>query len=154
MKKATRWRDYCGASAEELATTLEGVLASLGITFQKKQVPAHPAEVTMLGSSKETTVFEIGAADSFSIRIIPVTGDPFLRIWSRILTERSLVQKASVLDIHPLTDSTKPVIGEVMRMVFQQLKRQPWEFSDLKFRLAVLLRLKIKRNWGKLLSGQ
>ncbi|HWI54519.1 MAG TPA: hypothetical protein VNT57_02395 [Desulfobacteria bacterium] len=154
MKKATRWRDYCGASSKELDTAMENVLTSLGIAFRKKQESAHPAEITMLGSSKEITAYEVGTTDSFSIKIIPVTGDPFMRIWSRILTEKSLVQKATVLDIYPLTDSTKPIIREALGMVFQQLKRHPWEFSDLKFQLAVLLRLKIKRNWGRLLSGQ
>jgi len=153
MAVAARWRDYCGAGAGELEETLADVLDKMGIFFEKTRVPAYPAEVAMLGSSKTITVLNVLTPDPLTIRIVPVVGDPLMRICSRFFNDKGLVQRAAVLEINPLTESNRRVIGDIMGRVFQRLEQQPWQFSDLKFQLAVLLRLKIKRNWRRLLSG-
>jgi len=149
---AVRWRDYCGISAGELEKVLGDVLAEMKIDKLISRVTATSAEKLMLGSSPEITAVKVLLEEAVTIKIVPVVGDPMMRIVSRFFNEQGLIRRAAIVDISPLTASNRRVIAKIMERVFRKLDQKPWQFTDLKFRLAVLLRLKIKRNWSRLLS--
>ncbi len=145
-----RWREFCGFRIEEAQRIVEKSLVELGFEYTKKQVNPSSIDTIIFGSDEKVTEYEL--RDSIArIRLVKVTGDPLLRLLSKIAGRSILVDEACIIDVS-LCD--EDFLRKLLAKIVENSDRKPWVLNHPRFRISWLLRYRVKRNWMKYLSGK
>lgn len=149
----SEWRAFCGLSSERFLSLATDVLDELGYEYAVEEVTTTHGEQTMLGSDETGTRIDVTAPADFEVEVVRATNDPITRIGlSLVLTSdqrEELTGDLCVVSLRRITDTNREAIAGFVNRVIAESERPPWNVSHhVRFRLAVLLRYKIKVLWG------
>ncbi|MCH7660978.1 MAG: hypothetical protein IH933_10505, partial [Euryarchaeota archaeon] len=90
---------------------------------------------------------------SVEIEVVSASVDPATNITMSFLLpedrQDEMTTDLCVVTVSPIDEETRPVIARFMTHLIEESDRPPWKLTHhIKFRLAVLLRLKVKLLWG------
>lgn len=147
----SRWRTFCGFSQETFLTRTEQALRELEYEYHIEDLPATAGERVMLGADDGDRV-SVSAPEAFDIDILVATIDPLTGFGLQLFVpedqREEMTSDLCVVDIHVVDETTRPVIAQFIERVVELSERPPWRLTHhVGFRLAVLLRLKVRLLW-------
>lgn len=148
----SRWRTFCGLSKDDFLTNIIVVLDELGYKYETMEVTATEGEKRLLGAESSGVRVAVSHPIAFDITVIVATVDPMTNfMMSLFVTEGDIEKMTSnlcVVTIRNINTETRTLIAQFMSQVIDECDRSPWRLTHhLKFRLAVLLRMKVKLLW-------
>jgi len=143
-----KWREFCGLRVEEARRVLEKSLAELGLEYTRKQVKPTSIDSIIFGSDEKVTEYEL-ADSGIRIRLIKVTGDPLLRLISKIAGRSILVDGVCMIDV---SSCDEDFLKKLLQKIVENSDRKPWILNHPRFRISWVLRYRVKRNWLKYVS--
>jgi hypothetical protein len=147
----SRWRTFCGFSHETFLARTERALRELGYEYRVEDLPATTGERVMLGAGDGNRV-SVSAPQAFDIDVIEATVDPMTGFGLKFFVpedqREEMTADLCVVDINVVDETTRPVIAQFVERVVELSERPPWRLTHhVGFRLAVLLRLKVRLLW-------
>lgn len=147
----SRWRTFCGFSQETFLARTEQALCELDYEYHIEDLPATAGERVMLGADDGDRV-SVSSPESFDIDIIVATIDPLTGFGLQFFVpedqREEMTSDLCVVDISVIDKTTRPVIARFVERVVELSERPPWRLTHhISFRLAILLRLKIRLLW-------
>jgi hypothetical protein len=147
----SRWRTFCGFSHETFLARTEQALRELDYEYTVEELPASAGERVMLGADDGDRV-SVSSPEAFDIDIIVATVDPLTGFGLQLFVPEEqrdeMTSELCVVDINVVDETTRPVIGRFIERVVELSERPPWKVTHhVGFRLAVLLRLKVRLLW-------
>lgn len=148
----SRWRTFCGLSKDDFLVNVVTVLDELGYTYDKTEVTTTQGEKRLLGAESTGIRISVSEPIAFDLTIIVATVDPMTNfMMSMFITENEIERMTSdlsVVTVSNINSETRPLIAQLMSRVITECDRPPWKLTHhLNFRLAVLLRVKVKLLW-------
>jgi hypothetical protein len=149
----SRWRTFCGLSADAAIELISRALAELEYQYTVTEDTATKWEHLMLGAEETCTRFEIQSPAAFEFEVLQVSSDPLtgfaLEVFMPEARRKEVTSEVCVITISPVVEGTEPAISEVVRRLVALSERPPpWQVDHhVGFRLAVLLRLKVRLLW-------
>lgn len=146
------WRTFCGMSREEFLDRATGVLDDLGYEYEIESVDTTGGEKLMLGAGEEADRISVTEPASFTVEAVTAKSNPVvgyaLKFFSTEEMREEMTSGASVVDVRGIDDESRPAVGALLAGVVARSDRPPWKLTHhVGFRLAVLLRLKVKLLW-------
>lgn len=148
----SRWRTFCGYDQETFLDAVTESLCDLGYEFTVSETEPTDTERTMFGA--DTTGYTITVEDesTFEIGLIPARIDPVAGFMMRfVLPEQKRqesIEDLCVVTVSSISRSNRGAIASLLTDVIDRLERRPWDVSHhASFRLAVLLRVKVRVLW-------
>ena len=147
----SRWRTFCGFSQEAVLARTEQTLRELEYEFSIEDLPATTGERVMLGADGGDRV-SVSSPEAFDIDIITATVDPLtgfgLQLFVAEDQREKLTSNLCVIDISDVNEGTRPSITRFIKRFVELSERPPWRLTHhIGFRLAVLLRFKVRLLW-------
>lgn len=148
----SRWRAFCGLSREGFAGLATTTLDALDYEYAIEETATSGGERAMLGAEDEGCRIAVTSPASFEIDVVDATVDPVTNVALSFLTteqhREELTTDLCVVTLSPIDEETRPAMARIMTRVMAASDRPPWKLTHhVKFRLAVLLRLKVKVLW-------
>ena len=148
----SQWRAFCGLSQEQFVSIARTVLDDLGYQYRIEEVAVTQGEQTLLGADEDGRRFVVSSPTSFEVEVITATVDPVTNFaMSVTVTEEEqadIVSDLCVVTLRPVTTDSRREIARFMSDVIATSDSPPWQLTHhIKFRLAVLLRLKVRLLW-------
>ena len=148
----SHWRTFCGMSREEFLNRATATLDDLGYEYTLEEVDTTAGEKLMLGADDEADRITVKQPASFTVNVVTATSNPVvgyaLKFFSTEEMREEMTAGASVVDIDGIDDENRPLIGALLAGVVDRSDRPPWKLTHhVGFRLAVLLRLKVRVLW-------
>jgi hypothetical protein len=146
------WRTFCGMSREEFLDRATETLDALGYEYALETVDTTGGEKLMLGAGDEADRISVREPVPFTVDVVTAKSNPVvgyaLKFFSTEEMREEMTAGASVVDIDGIDDENRPAIGAFLSGVVERSDRPPWKLTHhVGFRLAVLLRLKVKLLW-------
>lgn len=147
----SRWRTFCGFSQEAVLARTEKTLRELEYEYSVKDLPATAGERVMLGADGGDRV-SISSPEAFDIDIIDATIDPLTGFGLQLFVAKDqreeMTSDLCVVDVSAVNEATRPVIAQFVKRFVELSERPPWRLTHhVGFRLAVLLRFKVRLLW-------
>lgn len=147
----SRWRTFCGYSRSDFREQTTAVLDDLGYEYEVDEAEATKSEEVMLGAEEGTTI-RVREPAAFEITILSATADPLTRFGLQLfMTEKrreEVTGDLSVVDIGEIDAANESAIATYVTAVIDACDRPPWKLTHhVGFRLAFLLRLKVRLLW-------
>lgn len=147
----SRWRTFCGFSRKAFLVRTERALRELEYDYRVEDLPTTAGERVMLGAGDGNRV-SVCAPEAFDIDIIEATVDPLTDFGLKIFVpedqRKEMTTDLCVVDISVVDETTRPAIARFIERVVEPSERPPWRLTHhVGFRLAVLLRLKVRLLW-------
>lgn len=147
-----RWRSFCGLSREDFVELTTETLDDLSYEYTHEQIKTTGGEKFMLGAGDEGDQITVEAPEPFTIQVVTAKANPgvgyALKFFATKEMRDEMTSGACVVDLQDVTETTRPHIAQFMRAVIEQSNRPPWKVTHhVGFRLAVLLRMKIRMLW-------
>jgi hypothetical protein len=106
----------------------------------------------MLGSGETGDRIEVEPPAAFTVSVVTAKSNPavgyMLKFFSTEEMREEMTAGVCVVDLDGIDEESRPVIGEFVTGVIERSDRPPWKLTHhVGFRLAVLLRLKVKLYW-------
>lgn len=157
----SQWRTFCGFSEVRFRSFATTTLDSLDYEYTVEEMETTSGEQAMLGSDETGSRIAVSAPVSFEIEVVSASADPATKIAMAFLLpedrQEEMTTDLCVVTISPIDEETRPVIARFVTHLIEESDRPPWKLTHhIKFRLAVLLRLKVKllwRYWQQTRSG-
>lgn len=148
----SQWRTFCGFSQERFVEAAVTALDDLGYQYGFEETTATQGEQTLLGAEEGGKRLTVSAPTSFDVTVITATMDPITNFaLSVFVTEERLDEITSdlcIVTLRPVTDETRREIARLVAAIVAESETPPWKLTHhIKFRLAVLLRLKVRLLW-------
>lgn len=148
----SHWRTFCGLSPDDFLAVAKAALDELGFGYSVEEIETTQSEQTMLGADETGVRLVVFHPVSFDVDIITATLDPVTKFaMTFFVTERrreELTADLCVVTVNKVTDETRPSVARFMTLVMETSDRPPWKLTHhIGFRLAVLLRLKVRVLW-------
>jgi hypothetical protein len=149
----SRWRTFCGFSKERFRSLATRILDELDYEYTIEEMETTSGEQAMLGSDEIGLRIAVSTPLSFEIEVVSASVDPATNITMSFLLpedrQDEMTTDLCVVTVSPIDEETRPVIARFMTHLIEESDRPPWKLTHhIKFRLAVLLRLKVKLLWG------
>lgn len=149
----SRWRTFCGFSKERFRSLATMTLDALDYEYATEEMETTSGEQAMLGSDEAGSRITVSAPAAFEIEVVDAKIDPATNIAMSFLLPEDRTEEMTadlcVVTVSPIDEETRPVISQFMTRLIGESDRPPWKLTHhIKFRLAVLLRLKVKLLWG------
>lgn len=148
----SRWRAFCGFSPEDFSGIASAALDELGYEYSIQEIETTQGEQTMLGADETGRRVSVTDPVPFDVDVITATVDPVTKIMLSFFVTKERRKEATgglcVVTISDITDETRLSIARFMTRVMAMSDRPPWKLTHhIGFRLAVLLRLKVRVLW-------
>jgi len=149
----SEWRTFCGFKPERFLALSTGVLDELEYSYSLEEVSTTSGERTMLGADQASKQIIVSDPATFKIEIVRATADPITgAVTSLVLTpdrREEVTGELCVVDLSKVNDQTRNAMAVFINRVIAESDRPPWEVTHhIGFRLAVLLRMKVRLMWG------
>jgi len=146
------WRTFCGMSREEFVERATETLDALGYEYTLEEVDTTGGEKLMLGAGEEGDRIAVTEPATFTVDVVTAKSNPVvgyaLKFFSTEEMREEMTAGASVVDVDGIDEESRPAIGSFLAGVIARSDRPPWKLTHhVGFRLAVLLRLKVKLLW-------
>jgi len=148
----SRWRTFCGYDQEAFIDAVVESLDDLEYDFTVSETEPTDTERTMFGA--DTTGYTITVEDeqAFEIGLIPARIDPIAGFMMRFVLPEQKRQESTedlcVVTVSSICRGNREAIASLLADVIDRLERCPWDVSHhASFRLAVLLRVKVRVLW-------
>lgn len=147
-----RWRSFCGLDREEFVELATEALDDLGYEYTREEIETTSGEQFMLGAGDEANEITVEEPEPFTIQVVTATANPgvgyALKFFATKEMRDEMTSGACVVDLRDVTEATRPHIARFMRAVIERSDHPPWKVTHhVGFRLAVLLRWKIRLLW-------
>jgi hypothetical protein len=147
-----RWRTFCGLEQESLLKVMTEALTALEYEFSTETLDPTETERKMLGSNTSGFLLTVEEPTSFEVEIIPATVDPLTGAVTRFVLPEEKQREATadlcVVTVSPIDHKNRPTVASFLTSVIERCERRPWKVSHhMSFRLAILLRVKIRLLW-------
>ncbi|WP_129113479.1 hypothetical protein [Halegenticoccus tardaugens] len=148
----SRWRAFCGLSQDRFLAVATTALDDLGYRYDLEETSTTRGERTMLGAAERGHRFAVSDPVSFDVTVITATTDPVADlVMSVFVTEEQqsdITSDLCVVTLSPVTAATREEIARFVTAVIGASETPPWKLTHhIRFRLAVLLRLKVRLLW-------
>ncbi|WP_254525711.1 hypothetical protein [Natrinema caseinilyticum] len=109
-------------------------------------------EQLMLGSGEEGDRITVTAPDQFTVDAVTAKSNPVLAFGLKFFSTEEMREEmtadACVVDVGGIDDESRSAVGALLSGVTERSDRPPWKLTHhVGFRLAVLLRLKVRLLW-------
>jgi hypothetical protein len=144
-----RWRTFCGCSHDELVVRAEAALSELGLSCWIAKSTPTGAERSVFGAEQATRIRieEMG----FAVTVTSVTDDFLLRTALRIISSEATLSKRTgrlaIIDVRPIEPSERREVASFITALVARMEHPPWKIQHPRFRLAFLLRYKVRLLW-------
>jgi hypothetical protein len=147
-----RWRSFCGMERETFVELATETLDELGYEYTYEQVETSNGEQYMLGAGDEADRITVEAPEQFTVQVVTAKANPAvgyaLKFFSPKEMRDEMTSGACVVDVQDVTGTTRPHIARFLTGVVERSDHPPWKVTHhVGFRLAVLLRVKIRLLW-------
>lgn len=143
------WRTFAGAGHDELTGHLDRALQELGWAFTRSAATPTGAERVVFGAERSTT-FQLTEA-GLRVTVTSVGHDILLRGALRLVGTGDAAHRsrgrASIIDVRPIRRFNRRAVARLLVRIAKRLDREPWRVDHPRFRLAPLLRLKVRLMW-------
>lgn len=148
----SEWRAFCGVSRDDFVSLTTTILECEGYEYQTDEFEPTSGERVIFGSDEDGDRIEVLAPVDFEIDVISATADPLTRFGIGFVLDedqrRAAMAELCIVTIRGLDADTRPYVANVVRQVVDESDRPPWYLvHHVSFRLAVLLRLKVRLLW-------
>lgn len=145
------WKNFIAYEYKEL-------IDNLGKTFDKFKYeyrggPGKPS--VLLGSKENSYMFFIYPREGgkITLKIIEAVADPVTKVAAHLNSSRKYFHGACMVEISPFNDTSVKMMRKVFTYLDGKRDRAFWDLKQHpRFRLAFLLRLRIKQNWVQFLN--
>ncbi len=147
------YKNFIAYSYEDLLEELERVFKKLRYDYKGGQ--GKPSVV--LGSKDHSYIFYVYPknGDKITFRVIEAVADPVTKVATYLNDSRKYFRGACLLHVSPYNAENKKVIKKIFNEVEKQDNKEFWDLkAHPRFRLAVLLRFRVKSNWVQVLNGK
>jgi hypothetical protein len=149
----SRWRTFCGLSEERFRSLARTALDSLDYAYTVEEMETTSGEQAMLGSDEAGSRIAVSVPAAFEIEVVDAKIDPATNIAMSFLLPEDRTEEMTadlcVVTLSPVAEETRSTIARFMTRLIAESDRPPWKLTHhIKFRLAVLLRIKVKLLWG------
>jgi len=155
----SRWTAFIGFRVGIVVDCLKDVHDGLGFEYDiVKKSPAFK-DSFIYGSREDTVVFEVRSPADMNTKVSDVTADPLFRGLYSFITSREnfkeLTEDISLISIYPITKTTRPLVGALIKKLASRLPEKPWHLlkKHPRFRASPLLHLRVKRQWEQWLAS-
>lgn len=150
MRARGRWKNFIAYSYDELIDAFEDAFCELGYDYEGG--PGKPS--VLLGSNENSYIYFVRPrkkGDPVTVRIVEAVADPVTKVATYLNGSRKYFSGACLIDISPFDRESKEAMKKALEMIRRNSPKEFWDLSHHpRFRLAVLLRLRIKQNWVQL----
>lgn len=148
----SRWRTFCGLSQDDFLANVVAVLDELGYRYERTEVTTTQGEKRLLGAENTGVRVVVSHPVAFDITVIAATVDPMTNFMMTLFVTENDIKRMttdlSVVTVSNINNETRPLAGQFMTRVIEECEPPPWKLTHhLKFRLAILLRMKVKLLW-------
>lgn len=146
------WRTFCGLSREEFVTCATATLSMLGYEYSLAEIDTSGAEKLMLGAGDESVRITVESPISFTIDVVTAKSNPLtayaLKFFSTEEMREEMTAGACIVDFKNIDADSRPAIAAFVTDLVEEIPRPPWKLTHhVGFRLAVILRLKVRMFW-------
>lgn len=148
-----RYKNFIACGYDCLIETLEDACRKYHYKFEGG--PGKPS--TLLGSKDNSYVMNIWYKkdEKLTIHIIEAVADPVTKVATYFNDTRKHFGGACLVEVIPFDTHRKAISQKLFKYVLENNNRDLWDLSyHPRFRLAILLRLRIKQNWIQFLNYQ
>jgi len=147
-----RWRSFCGMEREAFVELATETLDDLEYEYTYERIDTSSGEQYMLGAGDEADQLTVETPEPFTVQVVTAKANPAvgyaLKFFSTKEMRDEMTSGASVVDVQDVTGTTRPHIARFLSGVIERSDHPPWEVTHhVGFRLAVLLRVKIRLLW-------
>jgi len=147
----SEWRSFCGLAPDRFLALVIAALDGLGYDYARETVATTGGERTMLGADETGDRIVVSAPVAFEVEVVRATTDPLTGAALSLVMPPDRREEAtgdlSVVTIRGGEDARDAIAPFVDRVIAES-DRPPWDVRHhVGFRLAVLLRLKLKVMW-------
>ncbi|MFC7157173.1 hypothetical protein ACFQPA_17200 [Halomarina halobia] len=147
-----RWRSFCGMSREQFLSRATDSLDALGYEYSTEVIDTTGAEKLMLGAGDEGVRIDVEAPVPFTVEAVTAKSNPvvgyMLKFFSTEEMREEMTADVCVVDVRGIDADSRPAIASFVSELVERSDRPPWRLTHhVGFRLAVLLRLKVKLLW-------
>lgn len=148
----SEWRTFCGCAPERFLALATDALDDLGYEYDVAEIETTAGERTLLGAEETGDRIDVSSPADFEVEVVRATSSPLTRVaLSVVLTSEQRADATgdlSVVTIRRLDDENREHVARFVAGVVDESDRRPWDVSHhVGFRLAVLLRYKVKVLW-------
>lgn len=149
---STEWQTFCGLSREDFRSLATGALDDLGYEYTSERIETSSSEEVWFGSDEQADRITVSKPEPFTIDVITATADPVTSVGLKLIISEKRRNAAtddlSFVTVSETNATTRPVIARFFARVIERADEPPWKVNHhLAFRLAILLRLKVKILW-------
>lgn len=148
----SQWRTFCGMSSEDFVSRATETLDDLGYEYTLENINTTGGEKLMLGAGDEGSHISVDAPAPFTIDVVTAKSNPVLAFGLKFFSTEDMREEmtanACVVDVDGIDDESRSTVAALLSGVIERSDRPPWKLTHhVGFRLAVLLRLKVKLLW-------
>lgn len=146
------WRTFCGMSREEFVSRATATLSTLGYEYSLEEIDTSGAEKLMLGAGDKNDRITVESPASFTIDVVTAKSNPLmayaLKLFSTEEMREEMTAGACIVDFRDIDVDSRPAIAAFVSSLVEENTYPPWRLTHhIGFRLAVILRLKVRMFW-------
>ena len=145
------WKNFISYEYEDLIENMEASFKKFKYDYRGGR--GKPS--VLLGSKENSYMFFVypETGGKITVKIIEAVADPVTKIAAHLNNSRRFFHGACMVEISPFNDMSIKMMRKVFRDIREKSDHEFWDLkSHPRFRLAILLRLRIKQNWVQFLN--